>query len=164
MVETSIYDFVCMNLAGEKINFSDYRGKVILIVNVASKCGFTPQYAKLEKLYQKHKDADLVVLGFPCNQFARQEPGDSKQICKLADKYNVSFPMFAKTEVVGDKACPLYKFLRTNLLQKTILPFIPWNFTKILVDRNGRVLRRFLPWSRFDDIERDIVMLRSIAD
>ena len=149
----SIYDLTCEDITGKKINLSDYRWQVMLIVNVASKCGFTPQYAKLEKLYQKHKDSGLVVLGFPCNQFARQEPGDAKQICKITDKYHVSFPMFAKTEVIGDEACPLYKYLRKNLLQKTVMPFVPWNFTKLLVGRDGKVLRRFLPWSRFSAIE-----------
>ena len=157
--EASIYDFKCQDISGTQVDFSEYRGKVIMLVNVASKCGFTPQYAKLEQLYQKYKSSGLVILGFPCNQFARQEPGDAAQICKLTDSYQVSFPMFAKTEVIGDKACSLYKYLRSRLQQHTILPLIPWNFTKIIVDREGIVRRRFLPWSRFSNLEKYIESL-----
>ena len=151
-----IYSISCTDITGSEISLEQYRGKVLLIVNVASKCGFTPQYAKLEQLYQKYKDQGLVVLAFPCNQFARQEPGDNAQICSLSESYKVSFPMFSKTEVFGDKACELYKYLRSNIVQKTFLPLIPLNFSKFVVDRQGVVQKRFLPWSSYSKLAQYI--------
>jgi glutathione peroxidase len=142
----SIYDFKVKKIDGSTQSMADYKGKVLLIVNVASKCGFTPQYEGLEKIYRQHKDQGLVVLGFPCNQFGAQEPGDEKEIqnfCKLS--YDVTFPMFAKIDVNGDQTDPLYNFLKKE--EKGILgtEAIKWNFTKFLVDRQGKVLKRYAP-------------------
>jgi len=142
----SIYDFEAETLDGARAPLSDYRGKVLLIVNTASRCGFTPQYAGLEALYRNHKDFGLVVLGFPCNQFGAQEPGDAAEIANFcALTYEVSFPMFAKIEVNGSRAHPLYAHLtrqRRGLLGTTA---VKWNFTKFLIDREGRVVGRFGP-------------------
>ena len=143
-VVTSIYDIPVTTIDGTATTLAPYKGKVLLIVNVASKCGFTPQYAGLEELYRTYKDRGLVVLGFPCNQFMWQEPGDGAEIqsfCSL--KYNVTFPMFAKLDVNGRNAHPLYKHLTTEARGLLWSRAIKWNFTKFLVDRNGGVVRRF---------------------
>jgi glutathione peroxidase len=138
----SIYDIPLKDIDGKDTSLKPYQGKVLLIVNVASKCGFTPQYAALEALYQKYKDQGLVVLGFPCNQFAGQEPGtdaDIKQFCTA--KYNVTFPMFDKIEVNGDDRHPLYAMLAGR---KSPFPgTIGWNFTKFVIGRDGKILNRF---------------------
>src|SRR5215475_9043034 len=141
---TSIYDIPVTTIDGKPATLEPYRGKVMLVVNVASKCGFTPQYKGLEDLYQTYKDRGLVILGFPCNQFLSQEPGDEKEIqqfCSL--KYNVTFPMFAKVEVNGKNTHPLYKHLKDSARGFLWTRAIKWNFTKFLVDREGRVVRRF---------------------
>jgi len=156
----SIYDFEVTGIDGTRQTLEGYRGKVLLIVNVASKCGFTPQYAGLEALYRNHQAKGFAVLGFPCDQFGHQEPGDEEQIrgfCSLT--YQVSFPMFAKIQVNGDQAHPLYKFLKSR--QKGFLgsEAIKWNFTKFLVDRNGTVLQRYAPTATPESIEKDLAAL-----
>lgn len=141
---SNIYDIPLTTIDGQQTTLEPYRGKVLLIVNVASKCGFTPQYAGLEELYRKYKDRGLVVLGFPCNQFMGQEPGDSAAIqsfCSL--KYNVSFPMFAKVNVNGRDAHPLYRHLKDAARGFLWSRAVKWNFTKFLVARDGTVVRRF---------------------
>ena len=135
---------------------ADYRGKVLLIVNTASKCGFTPQFAGLEKVYQKYKDQGLEVLGFPCNQFGGQDPGTNDQIGAFCQKnYGVSFPMFAKVDVKGPEAHAVFRYLTNN--SKGILGNgIKWNFTKFLVGKNGEVLNRYAPTSKPEALEEDI--------
>lgn len=155
-----ITDFEVKNLEGKVTTLKEFEGKVLLIVNVASKCGFTPQYTGLEELYKKFKDRGLVVLGFPCNQFGAQEPGDEKEIqsfCSLT--YNVTFPMFAKIDVNGPEAHPLYQFLKKE--GKGILGTegIKWNFTKFLVNRNGEVLERYAPTTTPASLEAEITKL-----
>src|SRR5438132_8611390 len=135
----SIYDFSAETLDGLPAPISAYRGKVVLVVNTASKCGFTPQYEGLEELYRKYRDRGFAVLGFPCNQFGAQEPGDAAQIAKFCESnYAITFPLFAKIDVNGGHEHPLYKYLKS---QKTGLlgSSIKWNFTKFLVDRTGKV-------------------------
>ena len=139
----SVYDFSVKLNSGEEKPLADYRGKVLLVVNTASKCGFTPQYKGLEELYQKHHAQGLEILGFPCDQFGHQEPGSDAEIksfCEL--NYGVTFPLFAKIEVNGDGADPLYKFLKSQA-GGILGEGIKWNFTKFLVGRNGEVLERF---------------------
>jgi glutathione peroxidase len=143
----SIYDFSARNLEGQTVRLEAFRGQVLLIVNTASQCGFTPQYAGLEELYRTYKERGLAVLGFPCNQFGRQEPGSAAEIGAFcATKYGVSFPMFEKIDVNGPEAHSLYRFLKRNrpgLLGVIGLNGIRWNFTKFLVDREGNVVERF---------------------
>lgn len=142
----SIYDFAAENIDGAPAPLTDYRGKVLLIVNTASKCGFTRQYAGLEELYRKYRDRGLVVLGFPCNQFGQQEPGDEEEIksfCSLT--YDVDFPMMRKIDVNGPTAHPLYAFLKEEKKGVLGTEAIKWNFTKFLVDREGRVVDRYAP-------------------
>jgi glutathione peroxidase len=141
---TSIYDIPVTTLAGTLTSLQPYRGKVMLIVNVASKCVFTAQYAGLEDLYRTFQERGLVVLGFPCNQFMWQEPGDPEAIQSFCSvKYNVTFPMFAKVDVNGASAHPLYKHLKAAARGFLWSRAIKWNFTKFLVDRTGTVIRRF---------------------
>jgi glutathione peroxidase len=156
---TSIYDIPVTTIDGAAATLAPYRGKVMLVVNVASKCGFTPQYAGLEELYRAYKDRGLEVLGFPCNQFMWQEPGDAndiKSFCTL--KYNVTFPMFAKVDVNGSAAHPLYKFLKDAARGFLWSRAIKWNFTKFLVERTGKVVRRYAtataPKKLVPDIEK----------
>ena len=153
----SIYDFTAKSLQGKDVPLSEYRGKPMLIVNTASKCGFTPQYEGLEKLYEQHKDKGLVVLGFPCNQFGAQEPGSEQEIATFCEtNYDVSFPMFRKVDVNGDAAAPVYKFLKSAKPGLLGTEAIKWNFTKFLVDRSGTVLERFAPNDTPESIERDV--------
>ena len=141
----TFYHFSATSLQGKEINMDVYQGKTVLIVNTASKCGFTPQYEGLEKLYKDFKDKGLVVLGFPCNQFANQEPGDAKQIAEgCLINYGVSFPMFAKIKVNGEDAHPIYQFLK-NKLPGFPGKSIKWNFTKFLIDAQGNPVKRFSP-------------------
>lgn len=155
----SIYDFKIEDIDGNIIDFSQYKNKVLLIVNTASKCGFTPQYKGLEVLYQAHKNRGLVVLGFPCDQFGHQEPGDSSEIkgfCEL--NFGVTFPLFQKIEVNGENAHPLYAFLKSEkggLMSEDI----KWNFTKFLIDRHGHVVKRYAPTMLPKKIENDILEL-----
>ncbi|HJL17074.1 MAG TPA: glutathione peroxidase [Sandaracinaceae bacterium LLY-WYZ-13_1] len=156
----SIYDLEVETLDGETKSLRDYEGKVMLVVNTASQCGFTPQYAGLEKLHEKLADRGLAVLGFPCNQFGQQEPGDSAQIGAFCQKnYGVSFPMHAKIEVNGPGAHPLYERLKKSAKGVLGSERIKWNFTKFLVDRDGRVVKRYAPTTKPEKIERDIEKL-----
>lgn len=142
----SIYNFNLRTITNEETTLSKYKNKVLLIVNLASKCGFTPQYKELESLYKKHKDDGLVILGFPCNQFGNQETGNNKQIlefCKM--NYNTTFPLFSKIDVNGKNAHPLYKFLKSEKSGFLGTKSIKWNFTKFLLDKNGNILERFSP-------------------
>ena len=153
---TNIYQFEAELLEGENKSFSDYQGKVLLIVNTASKCGFTPQFAGLEKLYKKYKDQGLEVLGFPCNQFGGQDPGTNEQIGSYCQRnYGVSFPMFAKVNVKGPEAHVIFRYLTNN--SKGILGNgIKWNFTKFLINKKGEVINRYAPTTKPEDIEQDI--------
>ena len=155
----NFYDFSAKSLQGKDISLKTYEGKVVLVVNVASKCGFTPQYEGLEALYKKYSSKGLVILGFPCNQFAGQEPGSSEEIAKFCSlTYGVNFPMFAKIDVNGDKADPLYKYLK-KALPGTITNDIKWNFTKFLLDRTGKPIKRFAPTVKPEEITADIEKL-----
>jgi glutathione peroxidase len=155
----SIYDFTAKSLAGKDVALKDFEGKVLLIVNTASACGFTPQYKGLEALQQKYGARGFSVLGFPCNQFGAQEPGDEAQIAQFCStNYGVSFPMFAKIDVNGAGAHPLYKFLKdekSGLLGSAI----KWNFTKFLVDRSGRVVSRHAPTTTPEALSKEIETL-----
>jgi len=145
----SIYDFSAETNAGEETPLSAYRGQVMLIVNTASKCGFTPQYEGLEALHEEFASKGLAVLGFPCNQFGAQEPGDAAEIANFCSlSYDVKFPMFAKIEVNGDGAHPLYRYLKHAAKGVLGTERIKWNFTKFLVDRDGRVVARFAPTAK----------------
>jgi glutathione peroxidase len=142
----SIYDFSAETLDGGTTSLEAYRGQVILIVNTASKCGFTPQYEGLEALYRKYRDQGLVVLGFPCNQFGGQEPGDAAEIANFCSlTYEVDFPMMRKIDVNGPLAHPLYRYLKSARPGVLGTPAVKWNFTKFLVDREGAVVKRFPP-------------------
>lgn len=153
---TNIYQFEAELLDGKNKSFADYQGKVLLIVNTASKCGFTPQFAGLEKLYEKYKDQGFEVLGFPCNQFGGQDPGSNEQIGAFCQKnYGVNFPMFAKVDVKGPEAHILFRYLTNN--SKGILGNgIKWNFTKFLIAKDGKVLNRFAPTTKPEDLENEI--------
>jgi len=153
------YDFKATSLQGKEVSMGSYKGKVVLIVNTASKCGFTPQYEGLEKLYKDYKDKGLVILGFPCNQFGKQEPGTEKEISEgCLINYGVSFPMFSKIDVNGSNAHPLYKYLK-NELKGTLTNGIKWNFTKFLLDKNGNPVKRFAPVTEPDKLRDDIEKL-----
>ena len=177
--ETTIYDFTAESNSGEQVNFSDYKGKVLLIVNTASRCGFTPQYDGLEALYQQFKGNGLVVIGFPCDQFGHQEPGTNEEIeefCRL--NHGVTFPLMAKSDVNGENANAIFKWLysekpfagfgegETAKFMDQMLsrqdpdyasnPDIKWNFTKFLIDRKGRVVARFEPVVAPDELEAEI--------
>jgi glutathione peroxidase len=142
----SIYDFTMNSIDGQPTSLKGYKGKVVLLVNVASKCGFTPQYAGLEALYEKYKDRGLVIVGIPANNFAAQEPGTNEEIKKFCStKYNVSFPMMAKVSVLGDDKTALYVFLTGKDTDPQFAGDIKWNFTKFLFDRNGKPVARFEP-------------------
>lgn len=154
---TTVHDFSARNIEGQDTSLADYRGKALLIVNVASKCGFTPQYAGLEALHRKLEGEGFAVLGFPCDQFGHQEPGDEAEIknfCKLT--YDVSFPMFAKIDVNGETAHPLYKHLKSAAPGLLGSEGVKWNFTKFLVDRDGKVVRRYAPLDKPEALEADI--------
>ena len=154
---TTAYDFSATTLDGDEQSLKTYKGKALLIVNVASKCGFTPQYEGLEAMYRRHKDEGLVVLGFPCDQFGHQEPGDEAEIrnfCSL--NYDVTFPMFAKIDVNGDKAHPLWTWLKEEKGGFLGIDAIKWNFTKFLVGRDGEVIKRYAPTDKPEGIAKDI--------
>jgi len=153
----TVHDFRAIDLDGQPRALDEFRGKVLLIVNVASQCGFTPQYTGLEKLWREYGPRGLVVLGFPCDQFGHQEPGDAdeiRQFCSL--RYDVSFPMFAKVEVNGDGAHPLWKWLKREKGGILGIDAIKWNFTKFLVGRDGQVIRRYAPKDAPESIAGDI--------
>lgn len=154
----SVYDFTAQLLNGEDKALSDYQGKVLLIVNTASECGFTPQYKGLQEMYEQFKDQTFEILGFPCNQFGGQEPGSNEDIASFCQRnYGVSFPMFAKVDVNGDEAHPLFTYLKNEAPGALGSKSIKWNFTKFLVDKDGRVVKRYSsndkPESIVDDIK-----------
>jgi len=153
----TVHEFTATTLDGAQQRLSDFDGKVLLIVNVASKCGFTPQYTGLEALYRKYRDQGFAVLGFPCDQFGHQEPGDAEEIrnfCSL--EYEVSFPLFAKVEVNGEGTHPLFRHLKKEGRGVLGTEAIKWNFTKFLVDREGAVVRRYAPTDTPESIEKDL--------
>jgi glutathione peroxidase len=157
---TSIYDFTAKALDGASTPLDTYKGKTLLIVNVASKCGFTPQYQGLEALYRKFSSKGLVVLGFPSNQFGHQEPGDSAEIRNFCStNFDVTFPLFGKIDVNGSNADPLYKFLKREARGVFGTERVKWNFTKFLVDSEGRVRKRYAPTAKPSSIENDIADL-----
>jgi len=154
-----VYDFTATSLVGEDIPLKRYEGQVLLIVNTASKCGFTTQYEGLEGLYRELSPRGFAVLGFPCNQFGAQEPGDAKQIAEFCEsRFEVSFPMFAKVDVNGESAHPLYKYLK-SAKSGLLGPSIKWNFTKFLVDRSGKVVARHAPTATPQGLKKDIEAL-----
>ena len=145
----SVYEFSAPLLDGRHIRLAEFKGRVLLIVNTASKCGFTPQYAALEELYRTHRERGFEVLGFPCNQFGAQEPGSAEEIARFCERnYGVSFPMFARIEVNGPSTHPLYRFLKRSKPGLFGSERIKWNFTKFLLDREGKVVDRFAPSTR----------------
>ena len=147
-------DFKAKNIDGETVDLEDYEGNVVLVVNTASQCGLTPQYAGLQQMYEKYKDKGFVVLGFPCNQFGSQEPGSESEIKQFCStKYSVSFPMFSKIEVNGDGADPLYKYLTSKDAKPAGKGEISWNFEKFLIDREGNLINRFAPRTKPSDEE-----------
>ena len=154
---TSVFDFVCQTTAGKDKPLSDYQDKVLLVVNTASKCGFTPQFEGLETLYEKYKDQGLEILGFPCNQFGKQDPGSNDEITEFCQlNYGVSFPMFGKIEVNGSNTDPLYQHLKSEAPGALGTKAIKWNFTKFLVDSSGKVLKRYSSATKPATIEADI--------
>jgi len=157
---SSLYELSARALDGGEIPLAGYRGKVVLIVNTASKCGFTPQYAGLQSLYDEYKDRGFVVLGFPCNQFGEQEPGDEAEIGAFCERnYGVGFPMFAKIDVNGPATHPVYAHLKQSAPGLLGSQSIKWNFTKFLVDRNGRVVERFAPTTKPEQLRKAIEKL-----
>jgi glutathione peroxidase len=156
----SAYDFAAETLDGKPARLADYEGKVLLVVNTASKCGFTPQYQGLEALYRKYEGRGLVVLGFPCNQFGAQEPGDAEEIASFCSlTYDVSFPMMAKVDVNGPRSHPLYAWMKGEKGGGILGPGIKWNFTKFLIDRKGEVAGRFPPTATPASLESAIEAL-----
>jgi glutathione peroxidase len=154
---TSVYDFSARTIDGDEKALADYQGQAMLVVNTASKCGFTPQYTGLEALWQKYHDQGLVVLGFPCDQFGHQEPGNEEEIksfCSLS--YDVTFPMFAKIDVNGENAHPLWKFLKKEKSGLLGIDAIKWNFSKFLIDKSGKVVKRYAPTDTPEKIEKDL--------
>src|ERR1700738_1348056 len=157
---TTAHDFQATSLDGKPVPLKEVTGKVILVVNTASKCGFTPQYEGLEALYQKYRDRGLVVLGFPCNQFGEQEPGTAAEIGRFCEKnYGVSFPMFEKIDVNGDTTHPLYQWLKKSARGLLGSERIKWNFTKFLLDRQGNAVERYAPVKKPEDLAKDIEAL-----
>lgn len=155
-------DFYSLNansLNGKNINLSEYKGKTVIVVNTASKCGLTPQYEGLEKLYQTYKDDGLVILGFPCNQFGKQEKGNANEIQEFCQvNYGVSFPMFEKIDVNGNNAHPVFKYLKSEL-GGFLGSKIKWNFTKFVIDKNGKPIKRFAPTTKPEKMESYITKL-----
>ncbi|MFL2705624.1 MAG: glutathione peroxidase [Gammaproteobacteria bacterium] len=159
----NIYNFSCRNINGEDISLSAFSGKTILIVNTASKCGFTPQYAGLEDLYKEYSNKDFEILAFPCNQFGGQEPGNEKEISEFCSiNFNVTFPIFSKVDVNGASAHPLFKFLASSKPGLLGTEKIKWNFTKFLVDNNGMPVKRYSPKASPESLISDIEKLVGI--
>ncbi|HYA80724.1 MAG TPA: glutathione peroxidase [Methylocystis sp.] len=157
---TTLHDFDAKTIDGDTQSLKAYAGKALLVVNVASKCGFTPQYEGLEALYRKYAPQGFAVLGFPCDQFGHQEPGSDAEIASFCStSYDVTFPMFSKIEVNGDNAHPLYKFLKQQAPGLLGTEAIKWNFTKFLIDKQGRVVKRFAPNDAPESIEKDVEAL-----
>jgi glutathione peroxidase len=156
----NFYQFSAQSLQGKEISMASYEGKVILVVNTASKCGLTPHYEGLETLYKTYKDRGLVILGFPCNQFGNQEPGTEKEIAEgCLINYGVSFQMFSKIDVNGDNTHPIYKYLKNELPGGLFGKNIRWNFAKFLIDRNGNPVKRFAPTIKPEKLVKDIEKL-----
>lgn len=154
MSKENFYDFEATSITGEHIKMSDFKGKTVVVVNTASKCGLTHQYEGLEQLYQQYKDKGLIILGFPCNQFGSQEKGTSEEIQEFCQvNYGVSFPIFEKIEVNGDNAHPLFKYLKAHLHGGFFGRRIKWNFTKFVIDRNGNPVKRFSPTTKPEKME-----------
>jgi glutathione peroxidase len=159
----NIFDYTATGLSGAPVDLAQYKGKVLLIVNTASACGFTPQYKGLEQLYQQFRDRGVVVLGFPCNQFGAQEPGDEAAIGAFCEKnYGVTFPLFAKVNVNGDAAHPLFKQLKKDAPGLLGTEAIKWNFTKFLVGKDGAVFKRYAPATKPKELAGDIDSLLSV--
>lgn len=159
---TTIYDFDYTSNSGETIAFKQYEGKVLLIVNTASKCGFTPQYDGLEALYKSHKENGLEVIGFPCDQFGHQEPGSDDEIAQFCEmRFNLSFPLSKKIDVNGEDAAPVYKMLKDEAPGVLGTKRIKWNFTKFLINKEGKVVKRYSPTTKPEQIEKDILNLLS---
>ena len=157
---TSVYDYSATLADGTTTSLSDYKGQVLLIVNTASKCGFTPQYEGLEKLHATHKDAGFAVLAFPCNQFGSQEPGSTEEIVEFCEmRFQTSFPLFEKIDVNGKNSHPLYKHLKSEVKGLLGTERIKWNFTKFLINRDGKVVGRFGSQKKPADIESEIMAL-----
>jgi len=157
---TTIYDFTVDDIAGKKVKLERYKGKVMLVVNTASECGFTPQYQGLQKLYESLHGKGLEVLGFPCNQFGEQEPGTEKEIAAFCERnYGVTFPLFSKVDVNGDEAAPLFKWLKKEKPGLMGSEAIKWNFTKFLVDRKGKVVARYAPNDTPESMKADVEKL-----
>lgn len=155
---STAFEFSAIDIDGKQQKFSNYEGKVILVVNTASKCGFTPQFTGLEELWRRHKNQGFMVLGFPCDQFGHQEPGNEDEIknfCSLS--YDVSFPMFSKIEVNGAQAHPFYQWLKKEKSGLLGIGAIKWNFTKFLIGRDGNVISRYAPTDKPETIEKDII-------
>lgn len=153
----NFYNFEARRLNGETVSMEQYKGKTILVVNTASKCGLTPQYEGLEKLYENYKDQGLVILGFPCNQFANQESGSSDEIQEFCQiNYGVSFPMFEKVDVNGENAHPIFKYLKSKLGGGIFGSKIKWNFTKFIIDKNGTPVKRYSPITKPEKMENTI--------
>ncbi|MBW0146552.1 glutathione peroxidase [Marinobacter arenosus] len=160
MSESSVYDFTVTDIKGNEKSLADYRGKVLLIVNTASKCGFTPQFEGLQTLHKELGESGLEVLGFPCNQFMNQDPGNDDAISEFCSlNYGVDFPMFSKIEVNGSGAHPLYQFLKREAKGLMGSEKVKWNFTKFLVGKDGQVIRRYPPTAKPQDIRKDIEKL-----
>jgi glutathione peroxidase len=154
---TTAFDFSVSNIHGQSKSLADYKGNVLLIVNTASQCGFTPQYEGLQGLYDRYKERGLVVLGFPCNQFGAQEPGDNAQIEQFCDtRFRVTFPLFSKIDVNGGDAAPLYKYLKSTAPGILGTQRIKWNFTKFLVSRDGAHVKRYAPIHKPEQLTQDI--------
>jgi glutathione peroxidase len=157
---SSVYEFSATTLEGKPVALKEFAGQVLLVVNTASKCGFTPQYEGLEALYKQYRDRGLTVLGFPCNQFGAQEPGTADEIGSFCQKnYGVSFPMFEKIDVNGDAAHPLYRWLKSSAKGVLGSEGIKWNFTKFLIDRDGKVVDRFAPTTKPEDLKSNVEAL-----
>jgi glutathione peroxidase len=158
-MKDNFYQFTARSLQGKDIKMEQYKGKVVLVVNTASKCGFTPQYEGLEEIYKRYSERGLVILGFPCNQFGNQEPGSEKEIAEgCLINYGVSFPVFSKIEVNGDNTHPIFKYLKKSL-PGFLSRKIRWNFTKFLIDANGNPVKRFSPVIKPEQIVPDIEKL-----
>ncbi|MBK1735792.1 glutathione peroxidase [Halorhodospira abdelmalekii] len=157
---TSVYDFTATTITGQPQPLRDFAGQVLLIVNVASQCGLTPQYQGLQTLQSRHHERGFTVLGFPCNQFGNQEPGEEAEIAEFCTtRFEVNFPLFAKIEVNGDQAHPLFQYLKSEAPGLMGSRAVKWNFTKFLVDRQGRVTARYAPQTAPEALERDITAL-----
>lgn len=162
--DSKFYDYSALNIRGEEVKMSDLQGKVVLVVNTASKCGFTPQFAGLEELYKKYQEVGLVILGFPSNQFGNQDPGTNEEIHEFCQtNYGVTFPMFSKIEVNGENEHPLYTYLKSSV-PDTEAADISWNFTKFLIGKEGKTIGRYAPKVEPDKLENDIRLALQIGD